>query len=662
LIVFFVGVSALFAQPIYNEAGIRLYHTPSHEEIEWAKNNNIKAVTVPTPPPTGTLRPIAEFEPAEAVLIRYPFGIPISLIKEMAKDTKVITIVSSQSQQNTVLNQYNQNGVNTANCAFLIANTNSYWTRDYGPWFMAVDDNAVAMYDFTYNRPRPQDNQINTILATYLSNDGVQINRYASTIKTAGGNFMNDAATQAASALEQFIEDNPGITIQQIQSHFLEYMGIEQYHLINDALGQYINHIDCWGKYLAPNKVLVGQVPSSSPRYQFYEDAANYFASQMSEWGMKFEVYRVYTPGGSGTQTTPYTNSLILNKKVFVPQTGNTNDAAALQSYRNAMPGYEVVGINYNGWENTDALHCRTHEIADRCMLYIKHQPLFGEIENTGTVTFSTELYSYCDNTIYQDSVIAYVRVDGGTYTGYNMTNTAGHTWETTVSGLPNGLIEYYLFTKDESGRRECHPYIGAPDPHKFFLTGEPPVPIPVLSLDKTSSSVTLDDITVIEDQITLSNLGDADLDFEIKDIDFPTEKFTVTPSKGTVQPGDSKILTLTYDFGHAKNEEYKGSFILKSNDPVRPEVEISLCATIITGINEAKNSPVNIYPNPATKTININYNDAHSTKAVFYNILGSKIKEEPLDKSVNIIDIQNLPAGIYFIRIDTEAYKLIKQ
>ena len=30
-----------------------------------------------------------------------------------------------------------------------------------------------------------------------------------------------------------------------------------------------------------------------------------------------------------------------------------------------------------------------------------------------------------------------------------------------------------YIFAADESGRRECHPYIGAPDPHKFTLVGD---------------------------------------------------------------------------------------------------------------------------------------------------------------------------------------------
>ena len=663
-ILFFVAILlikvSLFAQPIYNEAGIRLYHTPSQEEIEWAQTNNIKSVTTPTPPPPGALRPIAEYEPAEAVLIRYPFGIPMALIKEMAKDCKVITIVSSANQQNTVLGQYNSNGVNTANCEFLIAQTDSYWTRDYGPWFMASDNNEVAMYDFTYNRPRPQDNLINSALASYLSNDGVQISRYASTIQTAGGNFMNDGTSQAASSVEQFYEDNPGMTIAQWQTHFLEYMGIEQYHFIHDALGDYINHIDCWGKYLAPNKVLIGQVPTSNSQYQFYEAAADYFAAQTSPWGMPFKVYRVYTPGGSAT--TPYTNSLILNNKVFVPVNSatNANDIAALQTYKNAMPGYEIIGINYHEWQNTDALHCRTHEIADRCMLYIKHQPYFAEIENTGTLTFTTALYSYCDNNIYSDSVIVYLKYADGEYEPYPMSNLGNNTWEVTITNLPNELIEYYIFAADESGRRECHPYIGAPDPHKFQLTGEIVELLPELSLDKTYSSVTLDGITVIKDKITISNLGTADLEFSISEIDFPA-KFSVTPTEGIVQPDSSQTLTLTYDFNTIKNEIFTGNFKITSNDPDNTEIEISLCATIIVGITEINQPILHIYPNPAHKILNISYHDEHPTKACFYNLLGSQIKEATLTKGINTIDIQDILAGIYFIRVNGIAFKLVK-
>ena len=89
-----------------------------------------------TPPPTPPVRMVAEFEEMQSVLIRYPFGIPMSLIVEMAEDCDVTTIVSSTSQKQTVLNQYIAAGVDTSHCDWLIAPTNSYWTRDYGPWFV----------------------------------------------------------------------------------------------------------------------------------------------------------------------------------------------------------------------------------------------------------------------------------------------------------------------------------------------------------------------------------------------------------------------------------------------------------------------------------------------------------------------------------------------
>ena len=139
----FLGVLAVNAQPIYNAQGIELKHTMTAEEAELYKT--VRMETQSTNPPTGDIRPIAEYEPMEAVMIRYPFGIPFSLIKEMAKDIKVITIVQNASQAATVLNQYVSNQVDTSNCEFLYHATDSYWTRDYGPFFLAIDDSEVAI-------------------------------------------------------------------------------------------------------------------------------------------------------------------------------------------------------------------------------------------------------------------------------------------------------------------------------------------------------------------------------------------------------------------------------------------------------------------------------------------------------------------------------------
>jgi hypothetical protein len=96
------------------------------------KNPYITALNILPP-----VRQPAEFdEPMEGVLIRYPFGIDFDLIAEMSEDVEVVTIVSSESQKNIVENLYQSNGVNTDHTSYLIAPSDSYWTRDYGPWFV----------------------------------------------------------------------------------------------------------------------------------------------------------------------------------------------------------------------------------------------------------------------------------------------------------------------------------------------------------------------------------------------------------------------------------------------------------------------------------------------------------------------------------------------
>ena len=64
-------------------------------------NNNTKEENIDrgirfteTNPPVAPVRPIAEFEPASAVLIRYPLGIPLSLVVQLANTANVICIVS----------------------------------------------------------------------------------------------------------------------------------------------------------------------------------------------------------------------------------------------------------------------------------------------------------------------------------------------------------------------------------------------------------------------------------------------------------------------------------------------------------------------------------------------------------------------------------------
>ncbi len=233
----------------------------------------------------GNVRNIAEFEPQEGVLVRYPLGLPYNLIAQMSDYTKVVTVVSSY-YLSEAQNNYQNNGVNMSNCEFLIAPTDSYWTRDYGPWFVAVN-NEVGIIDFPYNRPRPNDDEVPIEVANYLG-----INYWGMDLVSTGGNYMTDGLGQSVST-ELVWDENPGLTEAEIDSLVNAYLGIDEYHVKDDPLGAYIEHVDCWGKYLAVDKILIGEVPPSDYRYDDFEAVADYFANQESSYGHDYEVYRV---------------------------------------------------------------------------------------------------------------------------------------------------------------------------------------------------------------------------------------------------------------------------------------------------------------------------------------------------------------------------------
>ena len=386
-------LSVLISLFMYSASFSQLAEPLTHHMSE-AEKELMKTYTrsfTETPPPTGTVRNIAEWETMESVLVAYTggFGVPVSLIAEMSQDCGITTIVANASEEATVQSIYTSNGVNVANCTYVYQDPDSYWTRDYSPWFIAVDDSEIAIVNFPYNRPRPNDNDVPILMANEL---GVDL--YGMDVTHTGGNYMCDGYGMAAST-DLVWEDNTSLTHAQIETKMQDYLGINTYHVTLDPLDEYIKHIDCWGKYLDVDKVMITQVPVSDYRYADYEAVASYFSGQDCSWGYPYEVIRVQAATYNANDINPYTNSLILNNKVFVPQTGSSLDDDALAVYEAAMPGYEIFGIYSNSWINSDALHCRTHGVADSGMLYLKHYPVYGDLDFQTEYTIEADVVSY---------------------------------------------------------------------------------------------------------------------------------------------------------------------------------------------------------------------------------------------------------------------------
>ncbi|HXU28376.1 MAG TPA: T9SS type A sorting domain-containing protein, partial [Bacteroidia bacterium] len=84
------------------------------------------------------------------------------------------------------------------------------------------------------------------------------------------------------------------------------------------------------------------------------------------------------------------------------------------------------------------------------------------------------------------------------------------------------------------------------------------------------------------------------------------------------------------------------------------------------TSINHfTSNNSINVYPNPVTDYVSINVKSSNEIKSIeVYNEIGTKVYDnggvnnKPLQK----IDMRTLPAGIYFIKLNTNAAPIRKR
>ena len=462
-------IGRLYGQAEHYDVNPRFSYGPTAVERQMLPTHYRQVRT--TTPPTAPVTALAEFDPMAGVLIAYPLGIPVSLVRELSMITNVKVLVYPASDSNTVKTYFQSSGVNMENVGFWVVDHDSYWTRDYGPWFVVDGNDQVGVVDFTYNRPqRVHDDAAMEIIATCMG-----MTRYEMPMVHTGGNYMVDGyGTVASTSL--ILEENPAETAASLTQMASDYLGTSSYMITNDPLGEYIAHIDCWGKFLAPNKVLIAQVPANHPRYSEYEITANLFSNAYAydSSGEQMQVYRVYEPG-SNSAVTPYTNSLIINDHVFVPVTGTQWDEAALNVYRTAMPGYTVTPImqsNYTPWMNTDALHCRTHELADKEMLFVRHTPLYGQQTFGADCEITATIKSLGGHALVQDSLLIWYRQGGGAWQSQVLQPQGAGTYHTYLTDLaPETEVDYYLTAQDVTGRKVCHPFTGAADPHHFTMT-----------------------------------------------------------------------------------------------------------------------------------------------------------------------------------------------
>ena len=358
---------------------------------------------------------------------------------------------------------------------------------------------------------------------------------------------------------------------------------------------------------------------------------------------------------------------------------GTAYDAAAKAAYQQAMPGYEVIGftgLQSAPWESTDALHCRTHEIADMNMLYIDHIPITGLKIWSPQHTINAKITAFSKKEIFADSVWVIYKVNNSGWDTLAMVNTGGKNWLAQIPAQMEGdTIKYYLEAHDASGRTANHPFIGRPDPHQFIVAYSPQAQLYVTP--DTLEFITDEDyyngksayaINYSSEPITLAYINDPGNHIPFWELD-PVISIPVT-----VESGDSLELHVQLKPMIGKTG-FTCDSLLFADAATSYKVMICTDPRLISGSKKVVNTQklyVDISPNPC-------YSDAvfdvkgssEQISLQIFDLYGNTVytnNSRNLNNSrVSISwNCSELSAGIYFYRLvsgnETVAGKIIKQ
>ena len=370
---------------------------------------------IPTPPPGSNLRTAAEWEEIEVLTITWE-GFPCILKQITAasvEECRVVIFSENVSQTTSYLTGNSCGGPVAMDSVEVVdAASNSIWIRDYGANTVYTEYNdGRVLVDWLYNRPRPDDDAIPDVLAAHMGLDLYSTIESPGDLMNTGGNWMSDGYGTAF-ASELILEENgggtswwttfPDHTEEEIDQIVEAYHGIDTYVKMDVLPYDGIHHIDMHMKLLDESTLLVSEYPTGVADGPQIEANLQYVLSNFTtKWGTPFDVVRIPSPpqygGGYPSQNgdyLTYSNATFVNNTILLPTYYEQYDTTAIRIWEEAMPGYNVVGIDCDsGNDNiislSGAIHCITHSVGIADPLMISHLPLpdTDDTENAYAVT-----------------------------------------------------------------------------------------------------------------------------------------------------------------------------------------------------------------------------------------------------------------------------------
>lgn len=464
-------------------------------------------------------RMAAEWEPAIGVIIAWPLGIPHQLAVELAKDTRLYTMVSDEAARKDAEYWFTEWEIDLASVQFIVApqGEDYWWLRDWGPHAI-FDDTGMKLANGQYPNSTPlsglacdaelsffftkQDEETGAEIviptteedtAPHYIGDALSFDVIDLPFVFTGGNVLTDGRGTAFSSCilvneNEYMGKGKAEFLKNVASH----LGISDYHILSNFELSGIQHIDCLIKMLDEERLLVTRPPEDHQLFPIYESIVeNELSTLKNCFGRPYQILRLDTERYEGDHLAAYSNSLILNQTVYVPLFSIPQDSIALHQWQSAMPGYTIKGFefimddepilservrnNYPGkigWSFGDALHCRTRAMWDPEMLYISVDRVPKKTPESDSMQLQATIIDYSGKGLKSNELKLFWKFENrDSWTEVLLKKESEpHMFIATIPVTDRGkTIAYYVSAASESGRQELMPRVGTQGPYLLF-------------------------------------------------------------------------------------------------------------------------------------------------------------------------------------------------
>lgn len=431
-----------------------------------------------TPPPFQNIRNAAEWEEIQSLTITWTsYQSILRQIVLNAQQEAYVTIVCTDST--TVKNYLTTNGVPLTNLRFVVAPFNSIWCRDYGANTVYGNNvDSLFLVDWIYNRPRPSDDTLPYSIAKSWNIPFYETAQAPYDLVHTGGNYMSDGFGTAFSS-QLTDQENTNYTAAQIDSTMKKFMGITRYIRFPVLPYDGIHHIDMHMKLLDEQTLLVGQYPAGVSDGPQIEANLQYILSNYnSVFGTPYKVVRIPMPPDkfgdypdAGGYYCTYTNAVFVNSTVILPTYYSQYDTTALRIWKEALPGYKIVGIDCDNTganiiASGGAIHCITNSVGVKDPLLISHKPVESACDSMSSITVSATIMHRSG---VQSAEIYWTNdtAQGFTSVPMTLTNAQNNTWTGYIPQQSGGnSVFYYVKASATSGKTINRPM---PAPKGFW-------------------------------------------------------------------------------------------------------------------------------------------------------------------------------------------------